>query len=170
VKDALKAIKYFESFQSDPYLDSAGVPTIGYGTTFYINPDKADRPITLQDLSVTEAQATQFIETYLNVICLPWISKLPGWSKFKECQKDALLVFSYNTGFKAINSGSFDTLDAALLYQLWKVPDALMRYTKDAKGNSLLGLVRRRYCEGLIWKATPFEVAIAKTNSKYPVS
>jgi lysozyme len=170
LKDALKAIKYFESFRANPYLDSAGIPTIGYGTTFYVKPDKADSPVTLQDSSITEAQASQFIETYLDVVCLPWLIKLPGWSKFKECHKDALLVFSYNTGFRAVNSGSFDTLDAALLYQLWKVPDALMLYTKDAKGNELLGLVRRRYCEGLIWKATPFEVAIVKTNSKYPVS
>jgi lysozyme len=170
MKDALKAIKYFESFRSKPYLDSAGVPTIGYGTTFYVNPDKADKVVTLQDSPITEFQATQLIETYLNVICLPWLAKFPGWGKLKECQRDALLVFSYNTGFKSVNSGSFDTLDAALLYQLWKVPDALMRYTKDSKGNSLLGLVRRRYCEGLIWKATPFEIAIVKTNLKYPVS
>jgi lysozyme len=170
MQDALKAIKYFESFRAKAYLDSAGVPTIGYGTTFYVNPDKADRAVTLQDPAITESQATKLIETYLNVICLPWLAKLPSWGKLKECQRDALLVFSYNTGFKAVNSGGFDTLDAALLYQLWRVPDALMLYTKDARGNSLLGLVRRRYCEGLMWKATPFEVAIVKTNLKYSVS
>ena len=32
-RDAL--IKDFEKFRADPYLDSVGVPTIGYGTTQY---------------------------------------------------------------------------------------------------------------------------------------
>ena len=31
----LDLIRAFEGFRADPYLDAVGVPTIGYGSTYY---------------------------------------------------------------------------------------------------------------------------------------
>ena len=36
-KKGLELIKKYEGFEAKPYLDIAGVPTIGYGATYYQN-------------------------------------------------------------------------------------------------------------------------------------
>ena len=48
-ENGLKLIQEFESFEAKPYLDSARVWTIGYGSTYYPNGKKVtgrDKPIT----------------------------------------------------------------------------------------------------------------------------
>ena len=49
----LAIIKKFEGFRSKPYFCPAGVPTIGYGSTYYAD----GKPVKLTDAPITEAQA-----------------------------------------------------------------------------------------------------------------
>ena len=42
-QEGIALIKKFEGLKLNPYLCSAGVPTIGYGNTFYENGKKAIR-------------------------------------------------------------------------------------------------------------------------------
>ena len=39
-KDGLELLKYFEGLSLVPYLCPAGIPTIGYGNTYYENNQK----------------------------------------------------------------------------------------------------------------------------------
>ena len=50
-------IKQFEGFRAAPYLDSASIPTIGYGTIEY--PD--GKAVTMNDPAVTAEQAEGFL-------------------------------------------------------------------------------------------------------------
>lgn len=70
-KATVEMIKGFESFRSEPYLDIAGVPTIGYGTTNGITMDTA--PITeeeaeeflMEDIGLAESAVSKYIRTSL---------------------------------------------------------------------------------------------------------
>lgn len=45
--NCVNIVKEFEGFRSKPYKCSAGIPTIGYGSTFYINDEELPEPYTL---------------------------------------------------------------------------------------------------------------------------
>ena len=53
----IELIKQFEGFESKPYKCPAGIPTIGYGATFY--PD--GRKVTMNDSPINESQATDLL-------------------------------------------------------------------------------------------------------------
>ena len=52
-----KIICDFEGLRLKPYLCSAGVPTIGYGNTYYPNGKK----VTMQDAAITKDQAWEYL-------------------------------------------------------------------------------------------------------------
>ena len=57
----IELIKAFEGFKSAPYKCPAGVPTIGYGATFY----PGGKKVTMADKSVTEAEAVDLLKHML---------------------------------------------------------------------------------------------------------
>ena len=88
----LALIKEFEGFQSKPYKCPAGVPTIGYGSTFYLNGSK----VKLTDRAISEKEATDLLvkslvkyEHTVNVTV-----KVP----LEQNEFDALVSFVYNLG------------------------------------------------------------------------
>ena len=54
-KKGLALIKKYEGFYSKPYLDPIGIPTIGYGATYYPNKVK----VTMKDKPLTEKEASE---------------------------------------------------------------------------------------------------------------
>jgi lysozyme len=132
-------IKRFEGFRSAPYKCPAGVPTIGYGATFYPNGKK----VTMSDKSITEAEATELLqsmlvrfEQYVDSYCIDTIT---------QNQFDALVSFCYNLGpanlkastlLKKVNANPKDETIRA----------EFMKWTK-AGGRTLKGLVTRRTAE-----------------------
>ena len=54
-KAGIEMIKAFEGFRGTPYKCSAGVPTIGYGATFY----PGGKKVTMTDAAITEEQAVE---------------------------------------------------------------------------------------------------------------
>jgi lysozyme len=88
----LALIKASEGFSAKPYKCPAGVPTIGYGCTYY--PDK--RKVTLQDPPITEAQASAMLQAVLE----QYERDVDSFATdtLTQNQFDALVDFAYNAG------------------------------------------------------------------------
>ena len=84
-------IQKHEGFRKAPYKDTAGVPTIGYGNTYY----PSGKRVTMQDSPLTDASANALfdlvVQTYENSV-----RKLGV--QLKQQQFDALVSFNYNIG------------------------------------------------------------------------
>lgn len=135
----IELIKKFEGFMSKPYKCPAGIPTIGYGATFY--PD--GKKVTMSDKAITEAEGTALLasmltkfEQYVDSYCIDTIT---------QNQFDALVSFCYNLGpanlkastlLKKVNLNPNDETIRA----------EFMKWTK-AGGKVLKGLVTRRTAE-----------------------
>ena len=88
-------VKAKEGFRSSPYLDAVGVPTIGYGTTYY--PDKT--PVTMTDVSISKEEAEILLRHSLNYF-LDYVvnyGPLKGYN-WNNNQIGALSSFCYNLG------------------------------------------------------------------------
>lgn len=115
-------LKHGEGFRAAPYLDSAGVPTIGYGTTMYIDGKKvtmSDPPISREYAESTmQATAKRFWNAIVHAIK----------KDLNENQKTAIISLVYNIGvggflgsslLKLINAGADqDSIRAAFL--MWR--------------------------------------------------
>lgn len=143
-KAGLDLIKEFESFRSAPYLCSAGVPTIGYGTTVYPNGIK----VKLSDQKITQQLAESFLQHHVNAIEKDVLNlvKVP----LKQNQFDALVSFAYNVGIgafgdstllKLLNAGDID--NASKQFERWN----------KAGGKVSNGLIRRRKAEKALFLA-----------------
>lgn len=134
----LSLIKSFEGFSAKPYLCPAGVPTIGYGATYY--PD--GRRVTMQDRPVTVAQATDMLRSML-------ASYEAGVSRYvlvpvTQGQFDALVSFAYNLGLSALKNSTLLRLVNARDYT--GAAAQFVRWNR-AGGKVLPGLTRRREAE-----------------------
>lgn len=141
--EGVELIKSFEGFRSAPYKCPAGVPTIGYGATFYPNGKK----VTMTDRAITEQEATDLLrntlenfEKYVDSYCRDDVN---------QNQFDALVSFCYNLGpanlkastlLKKINANPNDETIRA----------EFMKWVK-AGGKTLKGLVRRREAEANLY-------------------
>ena len=135
----LAMIKEFEGFKSKPYKCPAGVPTIGYGSTFYLNGSK----VKLTDRAISEKEASELLikslakyENTINVAV-----KVP----LDQNEFDALVSFVYNLG-----SGNF--ISSTLLKLInanaspVEVSQQFIKWNK-CNGEPLDGLTRRREAE-----------------------
>lgn len=132
----INLILSFEGFSSKPYLDSAGIPTIGYGNTYY----PGGKKVTMKDPSISKEKGAE-----LFAAVLPTYEKIVKNKirvQLTQNQFDALVSHTYNTGgsdtlFSLINkkAGPKDIRD-------WFT----LRYI-TAGGIVLNGLIRRRKAE-----------------------
>lgn len=135
---ATPLIKSFEGFSRVPYLDSAGIPTIGYGTTYYIDGTR----VTMKDAPIDEPTAAGLLAYKLQKEFLPGLAQTFGSSDvINDNQYAALLSFEYNTGVGAlrgstlarmVNAGNFS--GASLEFLKWDL----------AGGKVVQGLLNRR--------------------------
>ena len=140
-ENGLKLIQEFESFEANPYLDSARVWTIGYGSTYYPNGKKVtgkDKPITKEYAEIIQRHviATDF-EPIVNDLLEQEITS--GF--ITQNMYDAILSLSYNIGVNGFKKSSVlrhlkngDKLSAGNAFLLWN----------KAGGKVLKGLVNRR--------------------------
>ena len=82
----------FEGFSAKPYLCSAKVPTIGYGSTYYLN----GRRVTLLDKPITELEAFEMFKTIADKFA-DKVSKLVT-TPVDQNQFNALVSLAYNIG------------------------------------------------------------------------
>jgi len=132
--------KQFEGFRGKPYLCPAGVPTLGFGSTYYAD----GRKVALTDPPISEPDATVLLLHELHHTYLPAVLRHCPVLLTNEKKCNAIVDFAYNLGTgrlqtstlkRKINSGSWEEAKEQLL--LW---------TKGG-GRVLPGLVKRRTAE-----------------------
>lgn len=138
-KKGINLIKQFEGLKLKPYLCSAAVPTIGYGTTIYPNGKK----VSLSDSLITEAQAEEYLANDL----IYFEKQVDAFTTdaVNQNQFDALVSFAYNCGIGNLKSSTL----------LRKVnanpndPSIATEFSKwtRATGKIVQGLVNRRQKE-----------------------
>jgi lysozyme len=136
--NGIDLIKEFEGFSSKPYICPAGVPTIGYGSTYYEDND----PVTMNDDPITEYEALRLLKITLfkyekgvsNCVSVP----------LSQNRFDALVSFVYNLGVGKLRGST-------LLTKLNKgdIKGAADEFDKWVHGGGevLPGLVKRRAAE-----------------------
>ena len=136
-------IKKYEGFVSKPYLDAVGVPTIGYGNTYY--PD--GRKVTLQDKSINEEEATNLLR-YIVAEFEDGVYDLVK-QPLKQHQFDSLVSFSYNLGLGALKNSSLLSRVNSNPNNAY-IPNEFTKWVK-AGGRELRGLAKRRVEEANIY-------------------
>ena len=138
----VRLIAKYEGFRSSPYLDPVGIPTIGYGNTFY--PDNTR--VKMTDKPITEERARELLRDIVDGFERE-VSKL--MREVNQNQFDAVLSFVYNLGItnfkkstllKRINNNPSDP-DIAYQFSQWN----------KAGKKVLLGLTRRRKAEAELY-------------------
>lgn len=147
---AAELCRRFEGFRAKPYLCPAGVPTIGYGSTYYAD----GRKVSLQDPMISEADArvlllSELLHTYAPGVTrqcpglLPLAIMADDWRKF-----NAIVDFAYNLGVGRLQTS---TLRRKLNEQDWEGAKAQLMLWVRGGGRVLPGLVARRKAEALMF-------------------
>jgi len=92
-KAGLDLIKKFEGCILRPYLDSVGIPTIGYGQTYYPHTGKK---VTMKDAVITQSQADSMFLQMVKPFCLAVYSTTRD--DITQPQFNALVSLCYNIG------------------------------------------------------------------------
>lgn len=138
--EALSLIKYFEGFRSKPYLCSAGVPTIGYGSTFY----KDGTKVTLNDKQIDIYMATKLLDYSISNIFVPAVIKLCPTILNHENKLGAIVSFTYNLGVGRLKQS---TLRKKINQELWEeAGNELLKWNLSG-GKVSKGLQSRRNAE-----------------------
>ena len=85
-------ITEFEGFSAKPYLCSAKIPTIGFGSTYYSD----NKRVTMLDKEITRVQAFEMFKTIADRFASV-VSKLVT-SPLNQNQFNALVSLAYNIG------------------------------------------------------------------------
>lgn len=142
--EALSLIKYFEGFRSKPYLCSAGVPTIGYGSTFY----KDGKKVTLNDKPIDISVASDLLDYTIRTSFLPSVLKLCPVLVNSETKLGAIVCFTYNLGAGNLR---VSTLRKKINEERWQeAANEILKWNK-AGGKISKGLQRRREAERVLF-------------------
>lgn len=132
-EDGYEIVKHFEGFEPEPYYDSVGVITWGYGETLNVP----------KEGYITERQASEKLRKRMERDYASHVRDMVH-VEITQGMFDALCSFSYNLGWgalkkstllKKLNSGDYEGAG-----------EEFLRWNK-AGGNVLAGLTRRRRAE-----------------------
>lgn len=132
----LNQIKKHEGLRLKAYLDQVGVPTIGYGNTFYENGDK----VKMGEV-ISMERAESLLRFTVDKIFSSGVAKYLT-KEINQSQFDALVSFAYNVGVEAFRTSTMlkkiniNPCDPT-------IRDEFMRWNK-AGGRVLKGLTNRR--------------------------
>jgi lysozyme len=132
--------KQFEGYRGKPYLCPAGVPTIGYGSTYYAD----GRKVTLNDPLMAEPEASALLLQELHHTYLPGVLRNCPTLLTSEKKCNAIVDFAYNLGTGRLQTS---TLKRKINAQDWDgAKEQLLLWTKSG-GRVLPGLLKRRNAE-----------------------
>ena len=94
------------------YPDSRGIPTIGWGSTFYDKLTQGIKPVKLGD-TITKGKADQILGSHIGQISSLYSRKMKNWKNMSANQQAAILSIGYNAGPNA-PLGAYPKLSAAL--------------------------------------------------------
>lgn len=138
---AVPLIQGFEGFSKVPYLDSVHVPTIGYGTTYYMDGTR----VTMNDVPISQEKALDLLRNKLLQEFVPGLQRLfASPTGMNANQYAALLSFAYNEGLGSLGRSTLagkvisgDFAGASSEFPKWDM----------AGGQHLAGLQNRRKAE-----------------------
>jgi lysozyme len=143
---SLPLIKQFEGFRAAPYKDSAGIPTIGYGTIQY--PD--GKAVTMADAALTDDHATTILAYQMGLKAAAVAPMLQKPATLHQAA--AMLCLTYNIGTAAFRSSSVlkkfnagDIPGAADAFLMWD------KATVDGQHVLIEGLHNRRVAERTVF-------------------
>lgn len=142
----LDLIKEFEGFRATTYRCSAGVLTIGYGTTAAAGVGIAPKP----GMTITEAQASEYLAKTVDKFgaqIRPLLKREPNPNQWA-----AMVSLAYNIG-----PGAFAKSSVLRLFNAGEdegAAEAFLLWNK-AKGKVLKGLTRRREAEKALFSTRP---------------
>lgn len=142
-EEGLNLIKRFEGFSPTMYVCPAGYSTIGYGHVVLAHEQVQFAA------GITQAEATKLLRKDVSIAerAVLRLISVP----LTDGQFDALVSFTFNLGAGAlqrstlrrkVNRGEHESVPAELMKWVW------------AAGKRLLGLVRRRQEEGIVYTST----------------
>jgi len=137
--NGLTVLKHLEGFRAKPYLDGAGVATIGYGSTYY----EDGKRVRLTDKPISEYEASCLMEDVL----VHFERSVDAFTRDDITQNefDALVCFAYNCGTHALNKSTL--LKFINDYKPeGDIRNQFMRWTK-INGIVSVGLRNRRIAE-----------------------
>ena len=132
-----------------PYICPAGVPTIGYGSTYY--PD--GRRVRMSDAPISQVEAQYMLMHELTKVCVPGVSRLcPGLIPLAILNNDwgtfcAIVDFTFNLGVGRLQTS---TLRKRLNAGDWAGAKKELAKWVRGGGRVLPGLVARRKAEAAL--------------------
>lgn len=142
-KKGIAILHEHESLRLNAYLCPAGVPTIGWGNTYYENGKK----VRVGD-KISKSRADELFENITNDVFVPEVKNLLK-VRLNDNQFSALVSFAYNVGI-----GNFQK--STLLRKVntnpndERIADEFKRWNKS-NGRVLNGLIRRRNDEAKLY-------------------
>lgn len=136
-------IKQYEGYSDRPYLCPAGVPTIGYGNTYYPNGVK----VKLTDKQINREYANELLEFVADKFAIDVLKLVK--SIITQNQLNALTSFAYNLGvtnfknstlLKKVNANPNDPT----------IKEEFLKWNKS-NGKILQGLINRRRAESNLY-------------------
>jgi lysozyme len=132
--------RQYEGFKSKPYLCPAGIPTIGYGSTYYSD----GRKVTLQDPPMDEPAARALLMFELEHTYLPAVLRHCPVLVSDERKCNAIVDFCYNLGVGRLQTS---TLKRKINARDWEGSKEQLKLWVRGGGKVLNGLVKRRDAE-----------------------
>lgn len=136
-------IKKFEGYSDRPYKCPAGIPTIGYGNTYYPNGVK----VKLTDKKITREYANEILEHIADEFATDVLKLVK--SKITVNQLNALTSFAYNVGIFNLQKSTLLKL-VNINPNDGNIAKQFLRWNKAA-GKELKGLTNRRIAESALY-------------------
>ena len=124
LKDLEIAVMKDEGFRASPYLDSVGVPTIGYGTTVIMG-----KKVTMDDPTITPQDARHLLRADLYGAAIDAQDLFWNFATMNDVRQEVLVNMTYNlgkrglAGFKkmlaAAESLDYDTMAEEMTDSKW---------------------------------------------------
>lgn len=142
-KIGIDLIKKYEGCSLKPYRCPAGIPTIGFGSTYHIDGSK----VRMTDKPISEKEAEELLKDTL-VQFEEGVSKMVT-SKITQNQFNALVSFAYNLGLGSLR-GSTLLKKVNINQNDITIKDEFMKWIFAGK-KQLKGLILRRTEESNIY-------------------
>ncbi|WP_157266340.1 lysozyme [Azohydromonas aeria] len=134
--------EHFEGFRSHPYLCSAGVPSIAFGATYYLD----GRRVTLKDPPVSVAHGRALLRAQLRRDFIPNVRRLCPAARTPQ-RIAALADWTFNLGAGRLQAS---TMRKRVNAEDWPGARAECLKWDMAAGRRLRGLARRRQAEAAL--------------------
>jgi lysozyme len=130
----------FEGLYLRPYIDPVGIPTVGYGATFYEDGVR----VTLKDPPITRERAEELLQWEMCKCVREAYRLCPVLYLWGEQAVAAIADFAFNCGTGALAASTLRRRIAADMHAEAKAE--LMKWVRGG-GRVLPGLVKRRAAE-----------------------